>query len=46
MLPLFALLLGASSFLAACNSVEGVGQDVQAAGQGIEQSSQEAQNPH
>jgi predicted small secreted protein len=44
-LPLFAILIGASAFLAACNTVEGVGQDVQAAGQGIEQSSEEAQNP-
>ena len=40
-LPLFAALIGASAFLAACNTVEGVGQDVQAAGQGIEQTAEE-----
>jgi predicted small secreted protein len=38
----FAALIGASSFLAACNTVEGAGRDVQAAGQGIEQSAQES----
>jgi predicted small secreted protein len=36
----FAALIGASS-LAACNTVEGVGQDVQAAGQEIEETAEE-----
>jgi predicted small secreted protein len=36
----FAALIGASS-LAACNTVEGVGEDVQAAGQEIEETAEE-----
>ncbi len=41
--PLVALaaLIGAAS-LTACNTVEGVGEDVEAAGQTIEQTAQEA----
>jgi predicted small secreted protein len=37
----FAALIGAAS-LTACNTVEGVGQDVEAAGQTIEETAQEA----
>lgn len=33
-----ALLLGSSLVLAACNTVEGAGRDVQSAGQAIENS--------
>jgi predicted small secreted protein len=36
----FAALIGASS-LAACNTVEGVGEDVQAAGEEIEETAEE-----
>jgi predicted small secreted protein len=39
--PLIALALFGAFALAACNTVEGVGQDVQAAGQGIEQTAEE-----
>jgi entericidin B len=40
--PLIALaLLGAAS-LAACNTVEGVGEDVQAAGQAVEETAEES----
>jgi predicted small secreted protein len=39
--PLIALALLGASFAAACNTVEGVGQDVQAAGEGIEQTAEE-----
>ena len=41
--PLVALaaLVGAAS-LTACNTVEGVGQDVEAAGEAIEETAQEA----
>lgn len=35
-LPLFAIMLGASAFLAACNTVEGVGENVTAAGQAVD----------
>ena len=44
----FAALLGASSFLAACNTVEGAGRDVQSAGQAVEQTAHETNdgNPH
>ena len=38
----FAALIGATSFLAACNTVEGAGRDVQSAGQAVEQTAQEA----
>lgn len=43
----FAALIGASS-LAACNTVEGVGQDVQQAGEAIEETAEETHdgNPH
>ena len=37
----FAALIGAVSFLSACNTVEGVGEDVQAAGQAVEETAQE-----
>jgi len=42
-MPLFAFaaLIGASS-LAACNTVEGVGEDVSAAGQQLEETAEEA----
>ncbi len=36
----FAALVGAGS-LAACNTVEGVGEDVQAAGQQLEETAEE-----
>jgi len=39
-LIVLAALVGASS-LAACNTVEGVGQDVQAAGEEIEETAEE-----
>jgi predicted small secreted protein len=42
--PLIALaLLGAAS-LAACNTVEGVGEDVEAAGAAVDEASEEAQD--
>ena len=37
----FAALVGAAS-LTACNTVEGVGEDVEAAGQAIEQTAEES----
>jgi entericidin B len=37
----FAALMGAGS-LAACNTVEGVGEDVQAAGQAVEETAEES----
>ena len=40
-LPLFAALLGAGSFLAACNTVEGVGEDVEQAGQTLDEAAEE-----
>lgn len=40
--PFIALALFGAVSLAACNTVEGVGQDVQAAGQATEQLAQEA----
>ena len=40
--PLIALALLGASALAACNTVEGVGEDVQAAGQATEQLAEEA----
>ena len=41
--PLIALAaLFAAGSLAACNTVEGVGEDVQAAGQAVEQTAEEA----
>ena len=39
--PLIALALLGATALAACNTVEGVGEDVQAAGQAVEQTAQE-----
>lgn len=41
--PLLAMaaMIGALSVLAACNTVEGVGEDVTAAGQAVEQTAQE-----
>ena len=39
---MMAALIGAASFLAACNTVEGAGRDVQSAGQAVEQTAQEA----
>ena len=44
-MPLFALaaLLGAGS-LAACNTVQGVGEDVEAAGQAVDEAAEEAQD--
>lgn len=41
--PLIALaaLIGAGSLVAACNTVEGAGRDVQVAGQAVEQAAQE-----
>lgn len=38
----FAALIGATSFLAACNTVEGAGRDVQSAGQAVEQTAHES----
>lgn len=42
--PLLAIatVIGALSVLAACNTVEGVGEDVQAAGHAVEQTAQES----
>lgn len=40
--PLIALALLGATALAACNTVEGVGEDVQAAGQAVEQTAQES----
>ena len=40
--PLIALALLGASALSACNTVEGVGQDVTAAGQAVEQTAEEA----
>ena len=40
-LPLFAIMLGASAFLAACNTVEGVGEDVTAAGQAVDETAEQ-----
>ncbi len=40
--PLIALALLGASVVSACNTVEGVGQDVQSAGQAVEQTAQEA----
>ena len=37
----FAALIGASS-VAACNTVEGVGEDVQTAGEAVDQAAEEA----
>lgn len=42
MSPFIALALFGAVSLAACNTVEGVGEDVQAAGQAVEQTAQEA----
>jgi predicted small secreted protein len=43
--PLLALaLLAGGVSLAACNTVEGVGEDVQAAGQSVEEAAEEAQD--
>jgi predicted small secreted protein len=36
------LLCGALSFLAACNTVEGVGEDVQSAGRAVERTADKA----
>ncbi|WP_395645224.1 entericidin A/B family lipoprotein [Terricaulis sp.] len=40
-LPLMALAFFGAASLAACNTVEGVGEDVTAAGQAVEQTAQE-----
>lgn len=40
--PLIAIALLGASMVAACNTVEGVGEDVQAAGQAVEQTAQES----
>lgn len=40
--PLIAVALLGASALAACNTVEGVGEDVQAAGQAVEETAEEA----
>jgi len=40
--PFIALALFGATALAACNTVEGVGEDVQAAGQAVEETAQEA----
>ncbi|MEQ1819303.1 MAG: entericidin A/B family lipoprotein [Terricaulis sp.] len=40
--PLIALALLGASVVSACNTVEGVGQDVTAAGQAVEQTAEEA----
>ncbi len=40
--PLIALALLGATALAACNTVEGVGEDVQAAGQAVEKTAQES----
>ncbi|MFN3465473.1 MAG: entericidin A/B family lipoprotein, partial [Terricaulis sp.] len=40
--PFIALALFGATALAACNTVEGVGEDVQAAGQAVEQTAREA----
>lgn len=41
-LPLMALAFLGATALAACNTVEGVGEDVTAAGQAVEQTAQES----
>ncbi len=40
--PLIALALLGASALAACNTVEGVGEDVEAAGAAVDQAAEEA----
>ncbi|MGQ0531808.1 MAG: entericidin A/B family lipoprotein [Caulobacteraceae bacterium] len=40
--PLIALALLGASALAACNTVEGVGEDVEAAGQAVDQAAEES----
>ena len=40
-LLVMAAVIGALSFLAACHTVEGAGEDVQQAGQAVEQSARE-----
>ena len=40
-LPLIALAFLGASALAACNTVEGVGEDVTAAGQAVDQAAEE-----
>lgn len=42
--PLLALALLAGVSLAACNTVEGVGEDVTAAGQAVDEAAEEAQD--
>lgn len=37
----FAAMIGAVAVLSACNTVEGVGEDVQQAGQAVEQTAEE-----
>lgn len=45
MRKIFVLVAAAAALTAAaCNTVEGVGEDVQAAGQGIEQGARDAQD--
>lgn len=38
--PLLALALASASILAACNTVEGVGEDVQAAGNAVDEAAE------
>lgn len=47
-LLVMAAVIGALSFMAACHTVEGAGQDVQQAGQAVEQTARETNdgNPH
>ncbi|MGD9979127.1 MAG: entericidin A/B family lipoprotein [Hyphomonadaceae bacterium] len=42
--PLIALALLGATALAACNTVEGVGEDVRAAGNAIDEEAEEAQD--
>lgn len=42
--PMIALALFSASALAACNTIEGVGEDVEAAGSAIEEEAEEAQD--
>lgn len=39
--PIMAALIGAASLVTACNTVEGVGEDVTAAGQAVDQAAEE-----
>jgi entericidin B len=42
--PLIALALFGATALAACNTVEGVGEDVRSAGDAVDEAAEEAQD--